>query len=163
MGAAEHVLSEQIIWKTTPFDELSVNELYEILKLRSNVFVVEQNCVFLEPDGKIDFLSFHLCGFLKGKLVAYSRIVPAGICYEVPSIGRVCVSLSHRKFNFGKILMEKAIDCIQNLWPFEQQIKIGAQFYLQKFYKDLGFKNYGEIYMEDGIEHIYMIYSKQKQ
>lgn len=163
MGAAEPVLSEQIIWKITPFNHLSVKELYAILHLRSNVFVVEQNCVFLEPDGKIDFLSFHLCGYIQDELVAYCRIVPAGVCYEVPSIGRVCVSLSHRKFNFGKILMKKAIDYLQNLWPVEQSIKIGAQFYLQKFYKDLGFINQGEIYMEDGIEHIYMIYLIKKK
>lgn len=143
-----------ITFVTKTFQELSNIELYEILKLRSEVFVVEQNCVFLDMDDK-DKESFHVMGYYNNKLVAYTRLVPKGVIYATASIGRVVTHSSVRKHGFGKLLMEYSISEIRNKCH-TKEILIGAQLYLKKFYGSLGFIQEGEMYLEDNIEHIKM-------
>jgi ElaA protein len=142
-------------WTLKPFAELSVFELYEILQLRMEVFVVEQNCVFQDCDDK-DQPSFHLMGLYDNKLVASTRLVPPGIMYEEPSIGRVVTSPAFRNMKFGRELMTRSIETCYSLFG-KQTISIGAQVYLKKFYGSFGFVQTGETYMEDGIEHIHML------
>lgn len=145
-------------WEIKAFDQLSLQELYTILTLRTNVFVVEQACPYPEVDGK-DPNCLHLLGTINGELVAYLRILPAGLRYDEVSIGRVVVKPSHRGKGLGRLMMEQAIHCITNVWK-ESQIKIGAQAYLEKFYQSLGFKPVSEVYLEDDIPHLDMLYSK---
>lgn len=140
------------------FDQLSLQELYTILTMRTNVFVVEQACPYPELDGK-DPNCLHLLGTINGELVAYLRILPAGLRYDEVSIGRVVVKPSHRGKGLGRLMMEQAIHCITNEWK-ESQIKIGAQAYLEKFYQSLGFEPVSEVYLEDDIPHLDMLYSK---
>ena len=144
-----------INWVTKTFNELSVQELYAILRLRSEVFVVEQNCVFQDMDNK-DQSCYHLMGWENNVLVAYTRLVPPGISYEMASIGRVITSQSARGSGIGKLLMEKSIDEAQGLFG-KTPIKIGAQLYLREFYQSLGFVQSSDVYDEDGIDHIEMI------
>ncbi|RYY60831.1 MAG: GNAT family N-acetyltransferase [Chitinophagaceae bacterium] len=147
-----------ITWTTKRFDELTPFELYEILMLRSEVFVVEQDCVFLDMDGQKDFLSHHFMGRANGALVAYTRLVPPGIAYEEPSIGRVVTSPKARGTGIGRQLMLLSIEQVFLLFG-KQPIHIGAQLYLKKFYESFGFVQAGDIYDEDGIDHIGMILS----
>ena len=144
-----------ITWTIKKFDELSVKELYIILQLRSEVFVVEQNCVFQDMDDK-DQSSYHLMGWENNILIAYTRLVPPGIVYQFPSIGRVITSQSARGTGIGKHLMERSIEETEKLFG-KVPIKIGAQVYLKEFYNSFGFKQSGDIYDEDGIDHIEMI------
>jgi ElaA protein len=144
-----------IQWKLKSFDELTPHELYAILQLRNEVFVVEQACVFQDADDK-DQASFHLTGYNQNKLVAYTRLVPAGIAYDEPSIGRVITSPSVRGTGAGKELMRVSIDKTYELFGIHP-IKIGAQLYLKKFYEGFGFQQVGDPYLEDGIPHIYML------
>jgi ElaA protein len=137
------------------FDTLTPNELYQILTLRSEVFVVEQQCVFLDMDQK-DQKSEHLMFWDEKNLVAYCRILPAGISYTEPSIGRVVSSPKYRKTGAGRLLMQRAIEICRQRYG-NQPIRIGAQLYLKKFYASLGFEAQGDIYLEDGIEHVEMI------
>lgn len=145
-------------WECKKFKDLSVENLYSILKLRSEVFVVEQNCVYLDADGK-DEKSYHLCGWLNEELVAYVRILPPGISYEEASIGRVCTKESYRKNGAGKLLMQKAIAETYRLFN-TNSIKIGAQLYLLSFYNNLDFQQSSGQYIEDGIPHIEMLHTK---
>lgn len=142
-------------WFIKKFEELSVHELYAILQLRSEVFVVEQNCVFQDMDDK-DQDSYHVMGWQEGKLVATTRLVPPGVIYNIPSIGRVVTSPAARGSGAGRILMEKSIEESYRLFG-QQPIKIGAQLYLHKFYSSLGFIQTSDVYLEDGIEHIEMM------
>lgn len=142
-------------WVYKSFNELSPQELYAILKLRSEVFVVEQNCVYLDTDNK-DQLSFHLSGWIGNELVAYARILPPGLAFQEASIGRVVTNPQYRKTGAGRELMQQAIE--KTLKQFDvSAIKIGAQLYLLNFYTSLGFQISGPEYMEDGIPHIEMI------
>jgi ElaA protein len=147
----------QIDWSLKPFGNLTPWEVYAILQLRNEVFVVEQNCVFQDADGK-DADSWHLQGHRAGKLIAYTRIVPPGVIYEEASIGRVVSSPSARGTGAGKDLMEKSIAAVYTVCG-AGPIRIGAQLYLRNFYQDFGFVQVGETYVEDGIPHIYMIKS----
>jgi ElaA protein len=144
-----------ITWVLKKFDELDPYEMYAILRLRSEVFVVEQKCVFLDMDNK-DQPSHHLLGWDNDNLVAYTRLVPPGVSYEQPSIGRVVTSPATRGNGSGKLLMEKSIEVAEKLFG-KVPIRIGAQLYLQKFYGSLGFEQSSDIYDEDGIDHIEMI------
>lgn len=137
------------------FHELTVDELYEILKLRSEVFVVEQNCVFLDQDDK-DQKCYHLMLYSDDQLVGYSRLVPAGLSYSEMAIGRVITSPLARRKGFGKILMELSIDYCRKFFG-AGDIRLGAQTYAQGFYASLGFVAEGDTYDEDGIEHIEMV------
>jgi len=145
----------QIQWLLKKFEELTPYQLYAILQLRNEVFVVEQNCVFQDADDK-DQNSYHLMGFDNSKLIAYTRLVPPGKMYEQASIGRVVTSPIVRKSGAGKELMKQSIDAVYKLFGV-QPIRIGAQLYLKKFYESLGFRQVSEVYLEDGIEHIYMV------
>ncbi len=144
-----------INWTLKQFEELAPAELYAILRLRSEVFVVEQNCVFLDMDDK-DQQCFHLLGYENDLLAAYTRLVPPGVAYELPSIGRVVTSPAARKSGYGRQLMEKSIEETNRLFG-PQRIKIGAQLYLRNFYSSLGFEQTSAVYLEDGIDHIEMI------
>ena len=141
-------------WYIKKFEQLSLDELYDILKMRSEIFVVEQECVYLDVDGK-DKNVFHL--FLKEnkKILAYCRILPRGIAYEEASIGRVIVNKNFRKEKLGETLMIKAISYLKDVLK-EKEIKIQAQAYLRSFYKKFGFQEISEEYLEDGIPHIDM-------
>ena len=141
-------------WYCKPFDELSPHEVYNILKLRSEVFVVEQNCVFLDADSK-DFFCHHIMCIEHDKLIGYTRILPPGVSYVESSIGRVVTSLSARKTGIGKMLMQKSIESLYALYG-KVSIKIGAQLYLKEFYESFAFKQSSDIYIEDDIEHIEM-------
>jgi len=148
----------ELIWGYKYFDELSTEELYKILSLRNRVFVVEQNCIYNDTDGK-DLSCFHLCGYVNNILVAYARIGPPGLFYPEPIIGRVVTDPAFRGKGFGKELMKEAIQFINR--QFEAKyIKLSAQLYLVDFYEDLGFNQVGEGYLEDNIPHIEMIYPK---
>lgn len=145
-----------IIWKCKPFRDLTVYELYAILRLRNEVFVVEQNCVFQDADNK-DQHCYHFCGWDNDIPVAYVRLVPPGVSYTEASIGRVVTSPAYRGSGAGRTLMEKAIANCQMLFG-KTNIRIGAQLYLKKFYESLGFVQVSDIYLEDNIEHIEMIF-----
>lgn len=144
----------EIHWKIKPFEALSVNELYDILRLRSEIFVVEQNCVYLDLDGK-DKLALHLLGECDEKIVAYSRLFKPGISFENASIGRVVVDANYRDKKWGHELMKEAIAGIESHFG-ESKITIGAQLYLKKFYESHGFVQTSEMYLEDDIQHIEM-------
>ena len=146
-----------ITWICKPFKELSVDELYAILQLRSEIFVVEQNCIFLDADNK-DQPSFHVMGWQEGKLVACTRLVPPGLAYEEPSIGRVVTAITARGSGIGRLLMQHSVSECRKLFG-DRVIRIGAQLYLKKFYASLGFVPTGGIYPEDGIDHIQMLLS----
>lgn len=145
-------------WKIKKFNELNAEEIYKILALRNEIFIVEQECPYLDCDGK-DFNSYHLFAKENGEIVAYLRILEKGVSYDEISIGRVAVKQSYRGRGISREMMLKAIDFIENNL-FENTIKIQAQAYLLKFYSSLGFKAVSEEYLEDNIPHIDMLYSK---
>ena len=139
------------------FSELSTEEIYNILKLRSEVFVVEQNCVYQDIDEK-DQKATHLFIEKNNEIIAYTRIFKKGDYYEEnPSIGRVVVSKKERGKKLGKEIMIKSINFIKKELK-ERKIELSAQKYLDKFYKDLDFYSEGEDYLEDGIPHQRMFY-----
>ena len=137
------------------FEDLTAAELYAILQLRNQVFVVEQKCIFQDADDK-DQDSFHLMGFAEKRLIAYTRIVPPGISYSEASIGRVVTAPSVRGNGTGKALLQQSIRTLYELLG-HQPIKMGAQLYLKHFYESFGFRQISDIYDEDGIDHIYML------
>lgn len=138
------------------FDELSTEELYQILRLRSEVFVVEQDCVYQDMDNK-DQKALHVLGLKKGELVAYTRMFRPGDYFENASIGRVVVAKNQRKFGYGKQIMQVSMAAIAQRFP-KTTLEISAQKYLLKFYTELGFTAVGEEYLEDGIPHVRMLY-----
>lgn len=137
------------------FDALTPHELYDMLRLRSEVFVVEQNCVFLDMDNK-DQACMHLSLYKAGKLVATARLVPAGLAYAEMSIGRIVTSPAVRGTGVGKIIVEAAVGLCYELYG-KGPIKIGAQLYAKNFYESFGFEQSSDVYDEDGIDHIHMI------
>ena len=143
--------------KTTikKFEALTTNELYAILKLRSEVFVVEQDCVYQDLDDK-DKKALHVIGWFDNTIVAYTRVFDINLYFDEASIGRVVVNQKYRSKGFGKDIMEASIIAIKSHYN-QTKIKISAQTYLIKFYKELGFKERGKPYLEDGIPHTVMI------
>ena len=144
-----------------PFDQLTLTELYAVLALRQEVFVVEQNCPYQDCDGK-DQPAWHLLGRDEtGALVCYTRLLPAGVAYpDYPSIGRVVSAPVARGTGAGRVLLARSIEqCYVLFGP--RAIKIGAQTYLLKFYEDFGFRSTGEEYLEDGIPHTKMVLAAQ--
>ena len=137
------------------FSELTTEELYTILLLRSEVFVVEQNCVYQDVDDK-DQKAYHVLGIKEGKLIGYARLFNAGDYFEFPSMGRILIQENQRKYKYGYELVQESINYIENNFT-EKTIVISAQTYLNKFYNSLGFLQEGEGYLEDGIPHIKMI------
>lgn len=144
----------ELKWKIKPFEALTVNELYDLLKLRSQIFVVEQNCVYLDIDGK-DKVALHLIGVYNDKIVAYARLFDSGISFDNASIGRVVVDADYRDRKWGHNLMLEAIAGIKSSFD-KDKITIGAQLYLKKFYENHGFVQTSEMYLEDDIPHIEM-------
>ncbi len=140
-----------------PFEALTKKELYDLMVLRQEVFVVEQNCPYLDADGK-DFQSWHLLGYDENEnLVAYARLIPKGLVYpDYPAIGRVTTAPLIRNTGIGRKLMEEALNWMQQLFG-TTSIKISAQTYLKTFYVSFGFKSTGKPYLEDDIPHIAMV------
>ena len=143
-----------IHWEIKPFKALLVDELYDLLRLRSEIFVVEQNCVYLDLDGK-DKLGLHLLGKFEGQIVAYSRLFKPGISFDYASIGRVVVDAKFRDRKWGHDLIRESIAGIKHHFG-KSQITIGAQLYLKKFYESHGFIQTSAMYLEDDIPHIEM-------
>ena len=139
------------------FEGLSNYELYVLLQLRSEVFVVEQNCVFLDLDGTPDFEAYHLLAYHDTELWAAARLLAKGVSYaEYASVGRIVNSSKARGKGIGKALMQEAMQQMAALFP-NDSIKIGAQQYLENFYNSFGFQTISEPYLEDGIWHIHMV------
>lgn len=145
----------EIRWELKKFNELSADSMYQLLRLRSEVFVVEQQCIFLDMDNK-DQHCHHLLGWIGEELAASTRLVPPGLSYEEISIGRVVSSPRFRGKGIGRLLMEESIRACYQLWG-RRNIRIGAQLYLENFYQSLGFVTDGEPYLEDGIPHVEML------
>ncbi|MGB1032971.1 MAG: GNAT family N-acetyltransferase [Flavobacteriales bacterium] len=143
-------------WVLKSWSDLNKDELYRLLALRVEVFVIEQDCPYQDLDGK-DQVSYHFwCQDEQRKILAYVRIVPPGISYTYPAIGRVVTHEAHRKEGLGIQLMQRSMEETRKLFP-NQKIKISAQQYLIKFYQKFGFETTGEGYLEDDIPHIAMI------
>ena len=153
MGGLDHVVID-----VKSFAELSKDELYDILKLRQEVFVVEQECAYLDSDG-LDKEALHVILTSRGVLSGYARVLqPKAQYYDYVAIGRVLVAFPERGKNYGAMVMKKAIECAHNHWSMP--IKISAQTYTLPFYEDLGFVPVGEGYLEDGIPHHAMIHTQ---
>ena len=144
-----------MVFTIKKFNELTPQELYDILQLRSEVFVVEQDCVYQDLDYK-DQLAYHILGVLDNQIVAYERLFKSGDYFLKPSIGRIVVKEEFRKLNYGYQLVTNSINFIENNLQ-ESNILTSAQSYLTKFYNSLGFIKIGEEYLEDGIPHIKML------
>ncbi|MCQ8847134.1 GNAT family N-acetyltransferase [Alteromonas stellipolaris] len=145
-----------ISWKVLTFSQLNTHQLFELMKLRVDVFVVEQTCPYPELDEKDRHLDTrHLLGFTNDKLVAYARLIPAGVSYPGVSIGRVATHADFRGNGAGISLLTEAIKQCENLWPNED-IEIGAQEYLLAFYRKFGFVQTSDMYLEDDIPHVDM-------
>ena len=145
-------------WRFARFEDLTPLEVHDLLQARSAVFVVEQNCVFLDVDG-VDPQCWHLLGRAaqgNGPLLAYCRLVPPGLKYPEASIGRVVTTATARGTGAGRELMGEAVRRAHGLWP-GAALRIGAQMYLERFYGDFGFARSSEPYDEDGIMHIEML------
>lgn len=145
-------------WNIKKINKINSNKLYEILKARVDVFVVEQECPYPELDGK-DKNSFHLWAEEEGEIIAYSRILPPGVSYEETSIGRVLVKIDYRGNGIGRKLMNKTLDYILNKMR-KTEIRISAQERLVDFYESLGFEQVSEMYLEDDIPHVEMYFQK---
>lgn len=144
-----------LIWKIKNFSELSTEELYKILAIRQKVFVVEQECYYLDADN-YDQKAVHLWAEQNGEILAYLRVFPENIKYKEASIGRVLTALSVRNKNLGKTLVSFSLQIILNQFK-TKSVRISAQDYLIKFYGNFGFKDTGKKYMEDDIPHTEML------
>lgn len=142
-------------YKWNRLEAYSALELYEVIKARESVFVVEQKCAYQEADG-LDPHSWHLSVMLDGELAAYARVVDPGLKYQEPSIGRVITLAKFRNLKIGRALVAEAVRCTEKCFPAEG-IRIGAQARLEQFYASFGFQTAGDIYDEDGIPHIDMV------
>ena len=160
MAASREIVAESrraavIDWRFARFDELTPREVHDILQARAAVFVVEQTCPFQDVDGA-DPECWHLFARGEDQIIAYCRLVPPGIKYPEPSIGRVITSKSARGTGAGREMMREAVARAEILWP-AMRLRIGAQMYLKAFYEGFGFRQSSEPYDEDGILHIEMI------
>jgi ElaA protein len=144
-----------IAWRSAAFSALTVQELYDVLQLRTEVFVMEQACVFQDMDGA-DVQAVHVLGTLGNQLVAYARCFPAGAKFAEASIGRVVTRAALRGSGAGHVLMQQSIACVHQHWG-QQPIRIGAQARLESFYMQHGFVTASAPYIEDGIPHIEML------
>lgn len=143
-------------WFNKPFEKLTNDELYALLKLRVDVFVVEQDCPYPELDN-YDQQAIHYFLKINEEFAAYVRILPSNSKYEEVSIGRVLVLKKFRRQGYAQQIMQKAIDYVMNEWK-ETRIKVQGQEYLKDFYSGFGFEQVSESYLEDGIPHIDMIW-----
>lgn len=142
------------------FEELTIDELYDILQLRSEVFVVEQDCVYQDIDGK-DRKALHVIGRLNNQIIAYTRCFAPGYYFNEAAIGRVVVSKEYRKHDFGHEIMKASLAAIKEHYQ-TSEIKLSAQTYLVRFYESHGFQTQGEGYLEDGIPHVGMVFNSKK-
>lgn len=142
-------------WRWMRFEVFTLEELYDLLALRQQVFVVEQKCAYLDADG-LDRTAWHLLGRSKGKIVVYIRLIPPGTRYMEPALGRLLTHPSHRVRGLARTAVEKAVAKCRREYP-GRGIRISAQTYLTDFYTGLGFSTRGEPYDEDGIPHIEMV------
>ncbi|WP_407430849.1 GNAT family N-acetyltransferase [Arcticibacter sp.] len=142
---------------TKRFQDLSLEQLYQILQLRNEVFIVEQRCAYQDLD-HLDEQCHHLMMYDEGRLIAYARIIPPGISYKEASIGRIVTHAHYRGKGVGAIMMKLILSDLEDLLG-NRPVKIGAQLYAEKFYEKFGFVRSSEVYDEDGIEHIQMIKS----
>lgn len=147
-------MADILTWKLKSYQELAVDELYEILNLRARVFVVEQNAAYLDLDYK-DQLALHLGGYLDGRLMVYCRLFKAGDYFDESCIGRVVADSTSRGLGYGHQLVARAVDLIESKYG-EKKIIISAQLYLRDFYGKHGFEQISEVYLEDGLPHIRM-------
>lgn len=138
------------------FEELNTKELYSILRLRSEIFVVEQNCVYQDLDNK-DISAYHLMAIDNDEIVAYLRVLPKGVSYKELSIGRFVVRKDYRRKNLGLELLNKALRFIEEELK-EKEVRISAQVYVKELYKKAGFVEASEEYLEDDIPHVEMLY-----
>ena len=146
-----------IVWAFSHFNALTATQWYEICAAREAVFIVEQNCAFLDADGA-DLACWHLTGKVNGNLAAYCRVVPPGLKYTEPSIGRVVTTLSYRRGGFGQALLKEALRHCDEMFAGSPN-KIGAQMHLEKFYASFGYTTTSVPYDEDGILHVEMVRS----
>lgn len=142
-------------WHIKTFNELTRKELYEIIRLRIEVFVIEQNAPYQDCD-RIDYQSHHLFATENDQIVAYARLIPAGISYTEPCLGRVVTSAAARGKGYGKSLIFLAVEAMQTLYK-TTDCRISAQLYLKAFYESFGYKQVSDVYLEDGIPHIEML------
>ena len=154
-GRSTHEAASAPVWRLMAFEDLRVSQLYEALRLRSEVFVVEQQCIFQDMDGD-DLKAMHLLGVQHGELLAYARCFEAGVKFPEASFGRVLTRLSARGKGLGHVLIEQAISAVTQVWG-PQAIRIGAQMQLADFYAKHGFLDTGTHYLEDGIAHLEML------
>lgn len=154
-------VAEELVWKQASFDALSSRALYALLQLRSAVFVVEQNCLFQDMDDS-DAQAIHLMAWSGDRLLAYARCFAPGVKFGEASIGRIATHMAARGTGLGQLLVQKAIDLVSTTWS-PQPIRIGAQARLKKFYQGLGFDDMGIPYVEDGIDHLEMVWRPQTQ
>ncbi len=138
------------------FEEMSTRQLYDVLKLRSEIFVVEQECIYLDPDGK-DQPAYHLLGYEGDMLAAYTRIFAPGDYMDRASIGRVAVAEACRGRGYGREIMKASLEAVVDILECNE-VAISAQAYLRQFYADFGFEISGDEYLEDGIPHIKMLW-----
>lgn len=148
-----------ITWQTSDFDDLTARKLYEILRLRQQVFVIEQDCLYQDLDN-LDPQGLHLCGWQGDQLIAYLRALPPGASYPDSSLGRVVVSPADRGRDLGREIVTRGIELNLATWP-DADISIGAQAHLESFYQSLGFETASDVYDEDGIPHVKMRYQRQ--
>ncbi len=144
-----------IRWQASSLEDLGVNSLYQVLKLRQDIFIVEQNCIYSDLDGR-DQDSIHLCGWHGSELFAYLRALPPGLDYAESSLGRIVVSPQARGMSLGRELVQRGVELNRERWP-DHDLKIGAQAHLQKFYHEFGFETDSDVYDEDGIAHVKML------
>lgn len=156
MGSATSAPKSAPDWTLSNFDELGATALYELLRLRAEVFVVEQACAFQDLDG-LDQHALHLRGCIDGALVAYARCFPAGVTFAEASVGRVVTRTSARGTGLGHLLVARAMEVIRDTWGV-QPVRIGAQARLKHFYQSHGFVDMDRPYLEDGIDHLEMLW-----
>ena len=149
---------EAISWILRPFERLTAGELYIVLRLRSRVFVVEQNCLYLDMDDR-DQAAFHLLGMRDDSLVAYARLFAPGAYYQESAIGRILTAPEARGTGIGRLLVNESLEIARRLYG-DGPVRIGAQRHLERFYEGLGFRVAGEPYVEDGIPHVEMVCSR---
>lgn len=147
--------SDALVWRLMAFEDFRVSELYEVLRLRSEVFVLEQQCIFQDMDGA-DPKAMHLLGVRHGELQAYARCLAAGVKFPEASLGRVLTCQGVRGTGLGHALIEQSVTAISQLWG-PRPIRIGAQAHLAAFYASHGFEDVGKPYMEEGIAHLELL------
>jgi ElaA protein len=151
---------EDITWRLKPFGRLAAEELYQAMRLRSRVFVVEQQCIYLDADGK-DQEAFHLLGYLDGKMIAYARLFAPSKYFKEAAIGRIVVAEELRGQGAGKALMAESLEIARRMYG-AGPVRIGAQKHLTAFYERFGFRAAGAEYLEDGIPHVEMLASLEQ-